>query len=43
MTIKKKLVYNFADGKVKSGANEIKIIVSDKLNNSTTFTSNFIY
>ena len=23
--------------------NEIKIIVSDKLNNSTTFTSNFIY
>lgn len=39
----KKLVYNFADGKVKTGTNEIKIIVSDKLNNSTTFTSNFIY
>lgn len=39
----KKLIYNFADGKVKTGTNEIKIIVSDKLNNSTTFTSNFIY
>lgn len=39
----KKLVYNFSDGKVKPGINEIKIIVSDKLNNSTTFTSNFNY
>ena len=39
----KKLTYNFADDKVKSVTNEIKIIVTDKLNNSTTFTSNFIY
>lgn len=37
----KRLVHNLADGKVKSGTNEFKLIVTDKLNNSSTFTSNF--
>ncbi len=39
----KKLVHNLTDGKVRSGTNDIKIVVTDKLNNSSTFTSNFIY
>jgi hypothetical protein len=39
----KKLVHNFEDGKVISGANNIKIVVTDKLNNTATFLSNFIY
>lgn len=37
----KKLIHNLSDGKVKSGSNEFKLIVSDKMNNSTTFTANF--
>lgn len=39
----KKLVHNFEDGKVISGTNSIKIVVTDKLNNTATFLSNFIY
>ncbi len=39
----KKLVHNLKDGKVISGINEIKIVVTDKLDNTTTFSSNFIY
>lgn len=39
----KKLVHNLKDGKVIPGKNEIKIVVTDKLENVTTFTSNFIY
>ena len=39
----KKLVHNLKDGKVISGKNDIKIVVSDKLDNITTFSSNFIY
>jgi hypothetical protein len=39
----KKLVHNLKDGKVISGKNDIKIVVTDKLNNATTFLSNFIY
>lgn len=39
----KKLVHNLKDGKVISGKNDIKIVVTDKLENTTTFTSNFIY
>lgn len=39
----KKLTHTISDGKVKTGTNEFKLIVTDKLNNSTTFTSNFIY
>lgn len=39
----KKLVHNLKDGKVISGKNDIKIVVTDKLDNSTTFSSNFIY
>ncbi len=39
----KKLVHNLKDGKVISGKNDIKIVVTDKLENTATFTSNFIY
>jgi murein DD-endopeptidase MepM/ murein hydrolase activator NlpD len=39
----KKLIHNFEDGKVISGTNNIKIVVIDKLNNTATFLSNFIY
>jgi hypothetical protein len=39
----KKLVHHLKDGKVISGKNDIKIVVTDKLDNSTTFSSNFIY
>lgn len=39
----KKLVHNLKDGKVVSGKNDIKIVVTDKLDNTATFTSNFIY
>lgn len=39
----KKLVHNLKDGKVISGKNDIKIVVTDKLDNTATFTSNFIY
>lgn len=39
----KKLVHNLKDGKVISGKNDIKIVVTDKLENTTTFSSNFIY
>lgn len=39
----KKLVHNLKDGKVISGKNDIKIVVTDKLDNTTTFSSNFIY
>ena len=39
----KKLVHQLKDGKVVSGKNDIKIVVTDKLDNSTTFSSNFIY
>lgn len=39
----KKLVHNLKDGKVISGKNEIKIVVTDKLENTATFSSNFIY
>ena len=39
----KKLVHNLKDGKVISGNNDIKIVVTDKLDNSATFSSNFIY
>lgn len=39
----KKLIHNLKDGKVISGKNDIKIVVTDKLENTTTFTSNFIY
>jgi hypothetical protein len=39
----KKLIHNFEDGKVIPGNNTIKIVVSDKLDNTTTFTSNFKY
>ena len=31
------------DGKVISGKNDIKIVVTDKLDNTATFSSNFIY
>lgn len=39
----KKLVHNLKDGKVISGKNDIKIVVTDKLDNTATFSSNFIY
>ena len=39
----KKLIHNFEDGKVIPGNNTIKIVVTDKLDNTATFTSNFIY
>lgn len=39
----KKLIHDLKDGKVISGKNEIKIVVTDKLDNSATFSSNFIY
>jgi hypothetical protein len=39
----KKLTHNIFDGKIKPGLNAFKLIVTDKLNNSTTFTSNFTY
>lgn len=39
----KKLVHDLKDRKVISGKNEIKIVVTDKLDNVTIFTSNFIY
>ena len=39
----KKLVHNLKDGKVILGKNDIKIVVSDKLDNVATFSSNFIY
>ena len=39
----KKLVHNLKDGKVISGKNDIKIVVTDKLENTATFSSNFIY
>jgi hypothetical protein len=39
----KKLIHNFEDGKVIPGNNIIKIVVTDKLDNTATFTSNFIY
>ena len=39
----KKLIHNFEDGKVIPGNNTIKIVVSDKLDNTATFTSNFKY
>lgn len=39
----KKLVHTLKDGKVISGKNDIKIVVIDKLGNTTTFLSNFIY
>jgi murein DD-endopeptidase MepM/ murein hydrolase activator NlpD len=39
----KKLVHNLKDGKVISGKNDIKILVTDKLDNTATFSSNFIY
>ena len=39
----KKLVHNLKDGKVFSGKNDIKIVVTDKLDNTATFSSNFIY
>ncbi len=39
----KKLIHNLKDGKVISGNNDIKIVVTDKLDNTATFSSNFIY
>ena len=39
----KKLIHNLKDGKVISGKNNIKIVVTDKLDNTATFSSNFIY
>jgi hypothetical protein len=39
----KKLIHNLKDGKVVSGKNDIKIVVTDKLENTATFSSNFIY
>lgn len=39
----KKLIHNLKDGKVISGKNDIKIVVTDKLENTATFSSNFIY
>ena len=39
----KKLIHNLKDGKVISGKNDIKIVVTDKLDNTATFSSNFIY
>jgi hypothetical protein len=39
----KKLVHNLKDEKVISGKNDIKIVVTDKLDNTATFSSNFIY
>jgi hypothetical protein len=39
----KKLIHNFEDGKVIPGNNTIKIVVTDKLDNTATFLSNFIY
>lgn len=39
----KKLTHNISDGKIKSGLNAFKLIVTDKLNNNTIFTSNFTY
>lgn len=39
----KKITHNISDGKIKSGLNAFKLIVTDKLNNNTIFTSNFTY
>jgi len=39
----KKLIHNLKEGKVVSGKNDIKIVVTDKLDNTATFSSNFIY
>lgn len=39
----KKLTHNISDGIIKSGLNAFKLIVTDKLNNNTIFTSNFTY
>ena len=36
-------VLRLKDGKVISGKNDIKIVVTDKLENVATFSSNFIY
>lgn len=37
-----KLVHNLKDGKYKAGRNDFKVIVTDDLQNSTTFESNFL-
>lgn len=35
------LVHDFADGKVQNGKNELKVIVTDNVGNSTTFETHF--
>ena len=37
----RKLVHNLADKKYKEGRNDFKVIVTDDLQNSTTFESHF--
>ncbi|MFV8327181.1 M23 family metallopeptidase [Flavobacterium sp. ZS1P14] len=37
----KKLIYNFSDGIVSEGTNDLKVIVTDNVGNSTTFESHF--
>ncbi|HEX9150773.1 MAG TPA: M23 family peptidase, partial [Flavobacterium sp.] len=37
----KKLIHNFSDGIVSEGANDLKVIVTDNVGNSTTFESHF--
>jgi murein DD-endopeptidase MepM/ murein hydrolase activator NlpD len=39
----KKLSYNMSDDFVKEGNNELKLVVSDNLGNSTIFETSFIY
>jgi murein DD-endopeptidase MepM/ murein hydrolase activator NlpD len=39
----KKLIHNLKDGKVSKGENIFKLTVTDKLENTTTFTSSFTY
>lgn len=39
----KKLIHTIADGKLTNGKNEFKLIVTDKLNNTASYTSTFEY
>jgi hypothetical protein len=40
--VSKKKLHNFTDGVVAEGANDLKVIVTDNVGNSTTFETRFL-
>jgi hypothetical protein len=41
MTAKLKITHNFSDDLVAEGANDLKLVVTDNVGNSTTFETHF--